>query len=107
MRSQRASASRTSMSARACAALHDESFSRMSSTCSCARRSLICASSSARCDHLVAALQDVLGLADLVRQRGAHLVDQVQQAPPVDDDAGADRHAPALGDHLFEPVDQV
>ena len=57
--------------------------------------------------HLVAAPQDVLGLADLVRQRRAHLVDEVQQPPPVDDDARADRHAAALGDHLFEPVDQV
>ena len=107
MRSPRASASRTSISARACAALTIDSFARMSSTCSSRAAELDLRFFLGAGDDLVAAAQDVFGLADLVRHRGPHLVHEVQQAPAVDDDAGADRHAAAFGDHLFQAIDQV
>ena len=57
--------------------------------------------------HFVAAVQDVLGLLDLVGQRRAHLVNEVEETPSVEHDARADRHAPAFGDHLFQSIDEV
>src|SRR5207249_3385600 len=42
----------------------------------------------------------------LPRDRGAHLVDELEEAAAVDDDVLADRHAARLGDEVFEAVDE-
>jgi hypothetical protein len=57
--------------------------------------------------HFVAAVQDVFGLFDLVRQRGAHLVNEVEEPATIEHDAGADGHAPPFRDHLFQSIDEV
>jgi hypothetical protein len=57
-------------------------------------------------EDLVAPAQNVLGFFDLVRQGGAHLVDEIRSrgGPPP---RPPRQHAPPLRHHLFEPVDQV
>jgi hypothetical protein len=56
---------------------------------------------------LLFALQHLLGLADFRRDGRAELVDEIEQAAPVDDAAGADRQAARLTDLFFQPVDEM